>query len=123
MVNHVDLTPMVQAVIALAAALITAFVVPWIRARTTEQQRSNLTAVIRALVLAAEGIYGANKGDEKLKYVQRQLSERGFDGDTAAIEAEVFKSFNFFRTNPLGELFDGDADEDENASGGGEGEN
>jgi quinol-cytochrome oxidoreductase complex cytochrome b subunit len=35
----IDITPVINAVIAIIAAVITAFLVPWIKSKTTEQQR------------------------------------------------------------------------------------
>lgn len=86
---NIDLTPVLQAVIGLLAALITYRLVPWIQARTTNEQQTLLHATIRTLVFAAEQIYGAGGGEEKMKYVQEQLKWRGFDVDLAAIEAAV----------------------------------
>ena len=85
----IDLTPVLQAVIGLLAALITYRLVPWIQARTTSEQQALMNATIRTLVFAAEQIYGAGGGEEKMKYVQEQLKRRGFDVDLAAIEAAV----------------------------------
>lgn len=85
----IDLTPIFQAVLALLAALITYKLIPWIKARTTAEQRSMLMAVTSTLVFAAEQLYGAGKGDEKLAYVVTELKERGFEVDIAAIEAIV----------------------------------
>lgn len=87
--NHIDLTPLVQAFIALLAAIITAKVIPWIKARTTEQQQILLNATVSILVSAAEQIYGAGNGPEKLQYVKDELELRGYTVDTAAIEAAV----------------------------------
>lgn len=89
----IDLTPILQAVIALAAALITGRLVPWIKARTTEQQQANLAALASTLVFAAEQLYGANHGDEKLAYVVDILRTHGYDVNSkevlAAVEAAV----------------------------------
>lgn len=86
---NIDLTPIIQAFIALLAAIITAKVIPWIKARTTEQQQILLHATVSILVSAAEQLYGAGKGPEKLAYVKTQLEARGFTVDAAAIEAAV----------------------------------
>lgn len=89
----IDLTPILQAVIALAAALITAFVIPWIKSKTTLEQRNLLLSVITSLVYAAEQIYGAGHGDAKLAYVVEQLKKRGLTVDIAAIEAIVKEQY------------------------------
>lgn len=85
----IDLTPIIQAVIALLAALVTYKLVPWIKARTTAEQQAMLGAMVRTLVYAAEQLYGAGHGAEKLDYVIEELRARGFDADRAAIEAAV----------------------------------
>ena len=38
----IDLTPIINAVIALAAALIAYYVIPWLRRHTTEKEREEL---------------------------------------------------------------------------------
>ena len=85
----IDLTDIIQAVIALIVALITYKVIPWIKAKTTESQQAILMATVRTLVYAAEQLYGAGTGKEKWQYVTRKLTEKGFDVDVDAIEAAV----------------------------------
>ena len=85
----IDLTPILQAVLALAAALITYKLIPWIKARTTQEQQNLLLSATSVLVFAAEQLYGAGRGEEKLDYVIRELEERGFTADRAAIEAVI----------------------------------
>lgn len=85
----IDLTDIIQAVIALIVALITYKVIPWIKAKTTESQQAVLMATVRTLVYAAEQLYGAGKGKEKFTYVRQKLQEKGFDVDVDAIEAAV----------------------------------
>lgn len=93
--NNINLTPIVEAIIALLAALITYKLIPWIKAHTNAAQYANLMAVTKTLVFAAEQIYGANRGDEKFRYVKEQLLQRGYDVDTDAIEAAVAQYFNY----------------------------
>lgn len=92
---NVNLTPIFQAFIALIAALITYKLIPWIKARTTASQRANLTAIVKTLVFAAEQLYGAGNGSEKLRYVQDKLKDAGYDVDVAAIEAAVAEYLNY----------------------------
>ena len=91
---NIDLTPIIQAIIGLMAALITWKVIPWIQARTTKEQRGNMQAIIETLVYAAEQLYGANKGQEKLDYVFAELEKKGFKADRNEIEAAVYQAFN-----------------------------
>lgn len=92
---NINLTPLIQAIIAVLAALITYKLIPWIKSRTTAQQQGNLQALIRVLVYAAEQIYGAGNGPEKLDYVCAELRERGYEVDLSAIEAAVYEAFNY----------------------------
>ena len=83
----IDLTPIFEAILALLATLVTYKLIPWIKARTTAEQQSLLAATVKTLVYAAEQLYGAGKGAEKLDYVIKELEARGFTADRAAIEA------------------------------------
>lgn len=90
----VDITAIINAVIALAAAVITAFVIPWIKSRTTAQQREDLISWVKIAVSAAEQIYkGDKRGAEKKQYVLDFLESNGLTFDeevvNAAIEAAV----------------------------------
>jgi hypothetical protein len=85
----IDLTPIFQALIALLASLITIKVIPWIQARTTAQQQEMLRASVSVAVYAAEQLYGAGTGKDKLMYVKGQLAKKGYHIDLDEIEAAV----------------------------------
>lgn len=89
----IDLTTLANALIALLAAVITAFVIPWLRAKTTVQQRELLQSVVKSLVYAAEQIFGAGRGEDKLQYVVDRLKAQGYTVDLALIEATVKDNF------------------------------
>jgi hypothetical protein len=91
----IDLTPIFEAILALLAALVTYKLIPWIKARTTAEQQSLLA--VKPLVYAAEQLYGAGKGAEKLDYVIKELEARGFTADRAAIEAAVAEQLNYIQ--------------------------
>lgn len=85
----IDLTGIFQAVIALLAAIITYKVIPWIRERTDAEHREMISAATRTIVFAAEQLYGAGRGGEKLEYVKMQLEKKGFSVDIDEIESAV----------------------------------
>ena len=85
----IDLTPLFQAVIAFLAALVSYKLIPWIQARTTAQQQELLRAAVSVAVYAAEQLYGAGAGKEKLMYVKGQLAKKGYHVDVDEIEAAV----------------------------------
>lgn len=94
-----NITPIVEAVFTLIAAVITAVVVPYIRSRTTAQQRAELSGWVRTAVSAAEQIYtGPGRGKEKKSYVLSWLNEHGVIVDEgkldALIEAAVYDLHN-----------------------------
>lgn len=95
----IDLTPVFNAVIALAAALATAFLIPWIRSKTTAEQRDELLIWVDIAVAAAEQIFtGSGRGDEKKEYVLKFLEERGFKVD--------FETLNMLIESAVKELKD-----------------
>lgn len=91
----IDLTPVINAVIALAAALCTVFLVPWLRSRTTAQQRSELLTWVDIAVTAAQQLYHSADGQIRKEYVRNFLNGKGYDVNDkdvdAAIEAAVLK--------------------------------
>ena len=93
MTTTIDLTPALQALIMLLSALITAFVIPWIKTKTTIAQREKMVAVVETFVFAAEQIYGSGWGKDKLHYVEAKLLENGYTVDIDLIEATVRKHF------------------------------
>lgn len=91
-----DITTIVEAVAAFIAAIITAFVVPYIKSRTTTNQQQQINAWVRIAVTAAEQIYaGSGRGEEKKAYVIDWLRKHGVTVDEskldALIEAAVFE--------------------------------
>lgn len=92
----IDLTPIIQAIIALLAAIVTYKVIPWIKARTTNEQQSMLRAAITTAVFAAEQLYGAGAGAEKMDFAIEYLRKKGFDVDRVEIEAAVGEYINNF---------------------------
>ena len=92
--NNIDLTPILQALIGLLATLITAKLIPWIKTKIAADKQGLFDAAVQSLVFAAEQLYGAGKGAEKLKYVKDELAKKGFAIDDAAIEAKVYELLN-----------------------------
>lgn len=91
---NVNITPIIEAVIMLITAVISAFLIPWIKSKTTDSQRQQLIAWIKIAVAAAEQIFvGSGRGEEKKKYVLAFLEDKGLTIDensvNAAIEAAV----------------------------------
>ncbi len=84
-----DLTPVINAVIALAAALITAFVIPWIKRNTSAKDREEFLKWVEIAVSAAEQLFYSTQGKEKKKYVVQFLEGKGFTFSETEIDAAI----------------------------------
>ena len=74
--NIMDITPILEMVISLISIVITSFVIPWLRAKTTQEQFWVLQDIARIAVNAAEVLYkGSGKGEQKLSYATTYIKE------------------------------------------------
>lgn len=85
-----DITPILEAIIGLAATVVTCLLIPYIRSKTTAQEQKEINNWVRIAVAAAEQIYaGAGHGDEKYQYVLSVLREHGLDVDESRVKALI----------------------------------
>lgn len=85
--NTINLTPIIEAVFALLGAIITAFVIPWIKSKLSENQLKELQIWVNAAVAAAEQIFSdPGSGMEKKEYVLEFLESKGFEIDEGSID-------------------------------------
>ena len=85
-----DITPIVEAILALVAVVITSIVIPYIKKRTTTEQQKEIVAWVKIAVAAAEQIYvGTGRGPEKKMYVVEWLADRNISIDTNEIDALI----------------------------------
>ena len=85
----IDLTGIVLAVISLIAALITRYLIPWIKGKTTEHQQEALLILARTGVYAAEQIFSTEEWKEKKAYVLNLLKQNGYTVDSLAVDALI----------------------------------
>ena len=90
----INLTPIFEAVLGLLAAIITYKLIPWIKSKTTVEQQKTLFAAYKVAIFAAEQLYGAGHGSEKLDYAVKYLEEKGIKVDRALLESLVYNYFN-----------------------------
>lgn len=93
----IDLTPVINAFIAIVAAFLMAYVIPWVKAKTTEKERENLLAWVEIAVAAAQQLYHQADGSKRLAYALDLLECKGFEIDDTvidAVEAAVLKLHN-----------------------------
>lgn len=92
-----NITQILLGVIIIIGGLVSLFVIPYIRTHMTSEQIAILTGIAQTVVYAAEKIFGAKMGKDKLEYALKLakslLAKKGleFDEDVirAAIEAQV----------------------------------
>lgn len=93
--KNIDITPIIQALIALVSLIITGFIIPWLKQKLSNEKREKLKSWVSIAVAAAEQLYGSKTGLQKKEYVISFLLSKGlvFDVDevTAMIESEVYK--------------------------------
>lgn len=93
--KNIDITPIIEALIALASLIITGFLVPYLKQKLSNEKREKLRSWVSIAVAAAEQLMKDKTGLEKKEYVVAFLLSKGlvFDVDevTAMIESEVYK--------------------------------
>lgn len=86
----IDITPIIEAVIALAGVIVSCVLIPYIKSKTTTEQQKEINAWVKIAVAAAEQIYvGASRGEEKKAYVINWLREHGVTVDEAKLDALI----------------------------------
>lgn len=96
----INLTPFIEVFLSIVFSLVAYRLLPWIKARAGEAQQDRIDAVIRTLVFAAEQIFGAAHGAEKMEYVCEQLRDKGYEVDVSRIEAMVYTQFHKWNDEP-----------------------
>lgn len=98
-----DLTPFIEGLIAVATIAISLFVLPWLKSKTTANQRENLLGWAEVAVAAAQQLYHQCSGAERLKYALELLADQGYDINTSsvrdAVEAAVLKLHQSMETS------------------------
>lgn len=84
-----DFTPLAEALITLAAMAITVFLIPWLRERYGTETLEKARSWVQIAVYAAEKLYGAGHGAEKLAYAEQVLAQHKIKLDTATLTAMI----------------------------------
>ncbi len=85
-----DLTPIFEALIALATATITTFLVPYIKERLDEVRFEKLLKWTKAAVEAAEKLFSeTGLGEKKKAYVLEFLLQRGYRVDMDELDTLI----------------------------------
>lgn len=82
-----DVTQILMATITLIISLITAFLIPYLKAKIGEKKLDDLLKWVSIAVTAAEQIYvGSGRGEEKKAYVLEFLNSKGLTVDMDALD-------------------------------------
>lgn len=105
----IDLTSIVEAVAALIAAIITGFVIPYLKNKIDAGKLDKIKMWVTVAVEAAEQLYtGSGRGAEKKEFVLRFLNEKGFTIDADSldklIEAAVFNLPEYFEIGEAAQI-------------------
>lgn len=91
--NNIDWTQIFLAILTIVSAIVTGFLIPFLKAKLNEKQKADLAFWLEILIAAAETAFGSKQGQEKKAWVIQRLAEMGivFDEDAIsdAIEAIV----------------------------------
>lgn len=87
---NIDLTPVVHAVIVVAVALASAYLVPFIKRKVEAEKLEQIITWVETLVACADQIFERTQGAEKKAYVEERLkailAEHNLTLDIKAIE-------------------------------------
>ena len=81
-----DYTQIISAVIALISALVSAFLIPWLKTKIDAKKLQTIKTYVEIGVKAAEQLYAATDGEEKKAYVINFLAEHGIRFDVSTID-------------------------------------
>lgn len=81
-----DYTQIISAVIALISALVSAFLIPWLKTKIDANKLQTIKTYVEIGVKAAEQLYAATDGEEKKAYVINFLAEHGIRFNVSTID-------------------------------------
>lgn len=86
----IDITNIISTGLALIIALISTFLIPWLKNKVSAEKFEQIKEWTKVAVQAAEMIYnGVGRGEEKKTYVINYLNSKGFKVDTTTIDALI----------------------------------
>lgn len=87
---NVDFTPLFEALISLTVALVTIFLLPWLRKKYGTEKTNEILRWVGIFVRAAEQVYNeSGMGEKKKEYVLTRLKEKGFTVDVEELDSMI----------------------------------
>ena len=87
-----DYTNVIGAVVTLLTALLTTFIIPWIKQKYDSEKLKKWQAYVDIAVEAAEQLYDVNDGAAKKAYVIEYLSKKGIKFDSETVDKMIESS-------------------------------
>lgn len=88
--NYIDITEVVKGLIVFMTALVTYFLIPWLKQKVEVEKLEKVTKWVKAAVKAAEMIYNeSGMGAKKKAYVLEFLAEKGYTMDVDSIDVLI----------------------------------
>ena len=85
-----DLTPIISAALTLIMAVITTFLIPYLKTKIDANKFDKIKSWVTVAVEAAEMIYvGTGRGEEKKAYVVQYLNSKGYTLDADSINNHI----------------------------------
>ncbi len=85
----IDLTPMINALIALLGVVVVYYAVPWLKGRVSSQQRYEVQEWVRIGCMAAEQLYNTGMISDRKAYVLDYLAGKNLKIDLTEIEKMI----------------------------------
>ena len=85
----IDLTQIILAIITLIGAILTGFIIPWLKTKLDDRQYNVFATLVRVGVYAAEQLFASEQWKEKKEYVVNLLLENGYTVDATAVDALI----------------------------------
>lgn len=90
-----DLTSIASAIVTLLVAVITAFVIPMLRAKLTNEKLAEVQLWVTVAVRAAEQLFnGHDQGQAKKQFVVDSLAKHGFTIDADQLDQMIEAAVN-----------------------------
>ena len=85
-----NITPIIEAVVALIAAVISCFLIPYIKSKYGAEKLAEIEKWVKIAVKAAEQLFaGEGRGEEKKAFVVEFLGQKGFSLDAGSLDKMI----------------------------------
>lgn len=84
-----DYTDIIKAIIALVTAIVSAFIIPWLKKKINAEELKKWQVYVDIAVRAAEQLFSTEQAKEKKAYVVQYLASKGIKFDTDTVDKMI----------------------------------